>query len=538
VVAGTVDAALLRLWASLAVGALTAARAEIDALNVYPVPDGDTGTNLLLTWESALAEVADADEAALERPADVLRALARGALLGARGNSGVILSEMLRGAADAGHEDLSGPGAALARALERASDAGYGAVSHPVEGTMLSVLRGAASEAGATVGGSEDGAGEEASPAAVVQRALAGAEAALAATPDQLPVLRTAGVVDAGGRGIVVLLQALRAAITGEPVPDVTGSPATARAHPVADEPLSGPGFEVMYLLEADDHQVPALRVVLDQLGDSLLVVGGDRLWNVHVHTDDVGAAIEAGLAVGRPYRIRVTAFAQQRVESVGDRRVVIAVAAGEELARLLEGSGAAVVRHGPTARPATRDLLAAAAAAPGADLVLLPDDPDTRPVAEAAAAELRGGGRRVAVLPTGSPLQVIAALAVHDAIVGFDEAVVRMAAAASGTRTGAVTTAVREALTTAGVCRPGDALGLVEGEVVVIGSDQAQVAIAVAELMLASGGELVSVLPGRDAPHDLVSALGAHLRRAHPEVDLEVLPGGQPHYPVLLGVE
>jgi DAK2 domain fusion protein YloV len=529
----TLDAPLLRRWSSLALQALTATRAEIDALNVYPVPDGDTGTNLLLTWESALAEVADADEAALPRPTDVLRALARGALLGARGNSGVILSEMLRGAADlrptsAAPADRAAA-AILAAALRRAAAAGYGAVSHPVEGTMLSVLRVAAEAAG--TGDASEGLG------AVVDRAVAGAERALAATPDELPVLRTAGVVDAGGRGIVVLLQALREAITGEPVPasDVS-TPAMPR--PVADEPLSGPGFEVMYLLEADDDRIPGLRDLLDRLGDSLLVVGGDRLWNVHVHTDDVGAAIEAALDVGRPYRIRVTAFAQRRVESVGDRRVVIAVAAGEELARLLEGSGATVVRHGPAARPATRDLLAAAAAAPGADLVLLPDDPDTRPVAEAAAAELRGGGRRVAVLPTGSPLQVIAALAVHDGLTPFDEAVVRMAAAASGTRTGAVTTAVREALTTAGVCRPGDALGLVEGEVVVIGSDQAEVAIAVAELMLASGGELVSVLPGLQAPADLVGALGAHLRRTHPEVDLEVLPGGQPHYPVLLGVE
>ncbi len=514
------DARLVRRWADAALDALAQCRAEIDALNVYPVPDGDTGTNLFLTWESAQEAAASVSE---ELP-ETARMLARGALLGARGNSGVILSQMLHGAA----EEMAPPVTVdqLRRVLRRAAQAGYEAVAHPVEGTMLTVMRAAADAVESVEGSMSD----------VVRAASRAAREALERTPEQLEVLARAGVVDAGGRGVTEVLDALLAVVTGETV----SRPVSVRRPEavVADLPLQGPAFEVMYLLDAKDEDMPTLRAELDALGDSLLVVGGDGLWNVHVHTDEPGAAVEVGVRAGRPHRIRITHFESQRTPSQPHPRSAVAIAAGSELAVLLTECGAQVVSHEEGRRPATRDLLTAITESGSEEVMLLPDDPDSVPVAEAAAAEARAAGIRVAVLPTLSPLQVVSALAVHDRQAPFDVAVVQMAAAAQATRTGAVTTAVREALTSAGVCRPGDVLGLVNRDIAVIGGNVEEVAVEVLDRLLVNGGELVTLMLGADAPEQLVDVLNRHVRQTHPEVDVEVLVGGQPHYPVLVGVE
>ncbi|HEU4911048.1 MAG TPA: Dak phosphatase, partial [Actinomycetes bacterium] len=312
-----------------------------------------------------------------------------------------------------------------------------------------------------------------------------------------------------------------------------------------------GPAYEVMYLLDAPADAVPVLRERLAGLGDSLVVVGGEPIWNVHVHVDDVGAAVEAGVEAGRPHRIRVTnlvdaartartARGAQQGPADGSRGVV-SVVAGNGLGALFEAAGATVVRGGPGRRASTAELLEGLRAAAARDLVVLPNDADSFAVAEAAAAQARDDGLRVAVIPTRASVQAIAALAVHDPARRFEDDVVAMTAAAGHCRHGGVTVAAREAVTMAGVCRPGDVLGIVDGDFAVIGDDLAGVACTVVDRMLAGGGELVTLVTGQSedgAGQAVADAVVEHLHRTRPEVDAVVYEGGQPRYPLLLGVE
>jgi DAK2 domain fusion protein YloV len=529
------DATAVRRWCVEALDGLTAARVEIDDLNVYPVPDGDTGTNLQLTMQAA----ADAVHAAPPDLAATVRAMAHGALMGARGNSGVILSQLLRGMSEvlSEHEPTDAEG--LQRALIRAAELAYSAVATPVEGTILTVAREAAASA-AEIGPS--------SLAAVVRASCAGAKAALARTTEQLPQLKAAGVVDAGGRGLCVVLDALEQVVTGVVAPAAPAAmlvPRDRSALVAAREAGSDEfAYEVQYLLaDADDLGVEALKETLGGLGDSLVVVGGDGLHNVHVHVNDVGAAIEAGIAAGRPFRITVTRFADQvaDVEVTTERlsgRAVVAVSAGAGMAGLFAEAGAVVVDGGPTANPSTAELLSAVRQAGVAEVVLLPNDGNTVAVAVAAAEAARSEGFSVAVVRTRSVVQGLAALAVADATRPFADDVAAMAEAAGSTRWAEVTTAVRESMTMAGVCRPGDVLGLIEGDVVLIGSDVEQAARDLADRMLAGGGELVTVVTGGDADEGLGERLASYVEKAHPAVEVVGYEGGQPHYPVLLGVE
>ncbi len=543
----TFDLPTIVRFADVAVEALGVAREEIDALNVYPVPDGDTGTNLFLTLESARDAMLDRLEA--DPPADLRAALAaysRGALLGARGNSGVIMSQLvgalLKRIGEAGAGDRSA--VVFAEGMDRATEAAYAAVGDPVEGTILTVAR-AASEAAL-----EAAAVPAYRLGHVIRAAAAAAREALAHTPEQLKTLADAGVVDAGGRGLCVVLDAAETAVTGRWTVE---RPASLGVHaipvplPTDDLRPDGPAYEVMYLLEADDETVPALRRRLAPLGDSLVVVGGDGLWNVHVHVDDVGAAVEAGIEAGRPYRIRVTHFAEQiqRLAVAAEQRrapgrkgrTVVVVAAGAGLERLFTEAGATVV---PSAgrRPSTGQLLATIEASGAAEVIVLPNDRDSVAVAEAAAQSAREDGHvRVAVIPTSAQVQGLAALAVHEPGRAFDEDVLHMTAAARHARSGAVTVASRRAMTTGGPCEPGDVLGAVEGDFVVVGQDLRHVATDVVERLLGGGGELVTVVAGAEGA-DLARAVAAHLASEHPTVDVVVYDGGQERYPLLLGVE
>jgi len=542
--------AVLR-FTDIAVDALGDAREEIDALNVYPVPDGDTGTNMYLT----IASARDAVRAAAGQGRDsALAALARGALLGARGNSGVILSEMLGAiarrlaAATPGERNAE----VMAEALHEATEASYAAVGEPVEGTMLTVLRAAA-----------DAAREAAKDPATRSRdvfttAAAAAREALGHTPEQLDVLARAGVVDAGGRGICVMLDAAETVLTGHRPVAVT-APLGSHAIPVPHLPhhgagdLSedGPAYEVMYLLDADDPHdtvVPALRRQLGTLGDSVVVVGRDGLWNVHVHTDDVGAAIEAAVEVGRPHRIRVTHFAQQAAAQTAARsgerplaapRRVVAVAAGPGLATLFREAGAEVVESAPGRRASTGELLAAITRCGASEVVVLPNDEDTVRTARMAAstAEVDHPGLRVAVIPTQAQVQGLAALAVHEPGRPFDHDVTEMTATARHVRHGAVTVAARTAMTMAGPCEEGDALGVVAGDFAVVGSELAPVALVVTERLLAAGGELVTLVRGAQ-DGGLADRVASWVGETHPHVDVVVYDGGQERYPLLMSVE
>ncbi|MER7280957.1 DAK2 domain-containing protein [Dactylosporangium sp. NPDC000244] len=534
----SVDAAAVRRWCAGGLAALRRHQAEIDALNVYPVPDGDTGTNLVLTMSSAVEAAVGATAA------ETMRGAARGALLGARGNSGIILAQLFKGLAAGLERAGAAPvtGAVLAGALDDAARGAYDAVAAPVEGTVLTV--GVAAAKAAVAAGARGGV------VAVARAASQGAREALARTPEQLPALARAGVVDAGGRGLVVLLDALVETLTGDEPPDgpVTAAvPAGGRPGAAVERETGSADFayEVQYLLEAPADAVETLRGALAALGDSLVIVGDEPTWHVHVHVNDVGAAIEAGIAAGRPSRITVTRFEDQiaaRADASGPAgeggghpdRAVVVVCNGRGLAQLLESEGATVL----TGNPSTRQLLDAIVGAGAERVVVLPNDANVLAVAAAAAGEARAAGVRAGVVPTRSPVQALAAMAVRDPARRFEDDVIAMAEAAARCRSAEVTIAGREALTVAGRCQPGDVLAIVDGEVNLIGQDLPQTAFRLLDRMLAGGGELVTLIAGRDAPEGLGAALRAHVEGSWPFVEVQCYEGGQPHYPLLVGVE
>ncbi|WP_298520187.1 DAK2 domain-containing protein [uncultured Nocardioides sp.] len=528
----------------IAVDALAGAREEIDALNVYPVPDGDTGTNMYLTMAAARDAVRErtGGDPAADRDA-TFEAFTRGALLGARGNSGVILSEMLRAIirriAEATPEERNG--AVMVDALRRATEASYAAVGTPVEGTMLSVCRAASESAQALLAEHPMVRSRD-----VLTTSAAAAREALARTPEQLEILRAAGVVDAGGRGVVVILDAAETALTGRRPPRVEAGrriPRPVLAEPGGDLVDGGPAYEVMYLLDAPDQAIAGLRTALAALGDSLVVVGGEGLWNVHVHVDDVGAAIEAGIEAGRPHRVRVTHFAEQaaaRDRQPRTGRAIVAVAAGPGLAELFEQSGAVVVVGSPGNRPSTGMLLEAIAGSGAQEVVVLPNDHDSVRAAQVAASTAETDhGVRVAVIPTTAQVEGLAALAVHEPGRTFDQDVLEMTATARHARQGAVTVAAKQAITMAGPCEPGDVLGAIGGDFVVVGADLTDVAVDVLGRLLGGGGELVTLVSGHDdAGGALARACADWLEEQHPAVDVVVYDGGQERYPLLVAVE
>ncbi|MGH3307175.1 MAG: DAK2 domain-containing protein, partial [Nocardioides sp.] len=365
--------------------------------------------------------------------------------------------------------------------------------------------------------------------------------------PDQLQTLRDAGVVDAGGRGLSVILDAAETVLTGRrPIPVKTpiGLPTIPVPNPAGDLTEDGPAYEVMYLLDAQDDQILGLKQDLAPLGDSLVVVGGDGLFNVHVHVHDVGAAIEAGIRAGRPYRVQVTHFAEQvaeaRQESVERRgRRIVAVAAGPGLAALFAEAGAVVVEGGPGRRPSTGQILEAITTCGAEEVVVLPNDPDSVRAAEVAARTAESDEKlTVAVIPTRAQVQGLAALAVHEPGRTFQQDVLEMTATARHARHGAVTVAARRAITMAGTCEPGDVLGVVEGDFAVIGDDLYAVATDVLGLLLGGGGELVTLVAGEGETADLARRCAAHVEEHHPHVDVVVYDGGQERYPLLISVE
>ncbi|MGW6534839.1 DAK2 domain-containing protein [Streptomyces sp. NPDC055051] len=545
------DAGTVRAWSARTAEALERERAAIDAINVYPVADADTGTNLYLTADAAhraVEAVFTAPGGSAPDTAEAVRALAHGALLGARGNSGTILSQLLRGMAGVLAEGADGDH--LARALRSAAASARAAVAHPEEGTILTVA--AAAAAGCADGGPLPD---------VARRAYDGARTALEATPGQLAVLGRAGVVDAGGQGLVAVLGALVETVTGrapEPPPASTGVRAlptgTGETCAPADQGPGheGPGHEVLYLLEAGDEAVELLKARLDALGDSLVVVGGDGLWNVHVHTDDPGAAVEAGIEAGRPHRIRITHFASAapapaplapagtpaHAREERAPRAVVAVLPGEGLAGLCADAGATTVQARPGEPPAGDELLDAVRRAHAREVVLLPNDTELRAAAATAAERARAEGIRVALIPTRAAVQGIAALAVHEPGRSFDEDVVAMTAAAGATRYAELAVAERQSFTSAGVCQAGDVLGLIEGDVAVIGQDLTDTARTVLDRMLQAGGELVTLVVADGTPPGLADTLEAHVRRGYLAVDTVTYHAGEGAPPLLIGVE
>jgi DAK2 domain fusion protein YloV len=529
------DDAAVGAWYRAAVDALSASRTRLDDLNVFPVPDGDTGTNLLLTAQAAVAAL---DAQGPRTTESAWSILARGAVLGAKGNSGTILAQLLRGLADqlAGQPPADGP--VFAAAMQKAADTAYSAVADPEEGTFLTVARAGAEAAVAAV---DTGSPELAD---VVRAAADGARAALERTPDQLQALRDAGVVDAGGAGLCLVLDALVTTVTGvEPA----RAPLARRDHRhhasgehLPHQPPAGPGSEVQYLLaDSDEDAIERLHHRLAALGDSLVVVGVDtpdgREWNVHVHVADVGAAIEAGIEAGRPYRISVTPLAPVLPSAaVPGTRAVIAVAGSEGLAALFLGEGARVVVCGPDG-VSEDDIFDEVIASAAFEVVVLPNDATLSPVAARAAARARELGRDVGVVPTRSPVQGLAALAVADRTRRFGDDMIAMAEAAAATRWAEVTIAEQEALTMAGTCRPGDVLGSAEGDVLLIGNDLAAVSCELLDRLLSAGGEMATLVVTDESLGDQVCR---HLATRHPTIEVARYGGGAEGVLLQVGVE
>ena len=530
--------------------ALRSHQEELNRLNVYPVPDGDTGTNMALTLESVCAELGDADRIPGAEMPDVCRAVAHGSLMGARGNSGVILSQVLRGLADTFSPLERVGGADIATGLRKAADAAYAAVLRPIEGTILTVVRESAEAAERC-----RDAGETALDDLLEQVRVAADEAVLR-TPELLPVLKENGVVDAGGKGFALLLDAMLEVVAGRPIPEpqFVATPHSIEVH-ASVEPGSDLRYEVMYLLEAADSTIPGFKEAWGSIGDSIVVVGGDGTWNCHVHTDDIGAAVEAGIDAGRPYKIRVTDLIEQvgRLEeedwvqqhSGGSvptepsklvTTAVVAVGVGDGIRRLLSSLGVhQLVAGGQSMNPSTAQILEAVEACPADSVIVLPNNTNIVPVAS-KVADLTT--KRIAVVPTLAVIEGLAALIVYDPDAPIDTNVQAMEEAVGRVNCGAVTQAVRDSIAECGRIHAGDWLSIDREGIQASVKSPFDAARALLDSLIDDDRELVTVIIGADAPPADTARITEYVADHFPQIEIEVHHGGQPLYPYLIGVE
>lgn len=542
--------------------ALRSHQEVINRLNVFPVPDGDTGTNMALTLESVMAELSDLDQPDM---AATCKAIAHGSLMGARGNSGVILSQLLRGIVDVLTETGSVPGPGeLARALTLADKLARQAVMRPVEGTILTVAEAAAQ-------GARDAADAGKSLIDVVEASRSAAADALARTPELLPVLAQAGVVDAGGAGYLLLLDALLTVVDGRPLPEPPDLPeepagwasgpsgmdqAVEASHGDAGSDIAGLRYEVMYLLEAPDDTIPVFKEVWAGLGDSIVVVGGDGLWNCHIHTDDIGGAVEASLDVGRPRNIRITDLLEQVEEErwvrVGGGTAgsgpaeippghapttgVVAVATGVGIGRIFRSLGVhQVIAGGQSMNPSTAEILAAVELLRADEVIILPNNKNIRPVAE-RVNDLTS--KVIRVVPTNTIAEGFAALLAYDPEAHVDVNARAMETSARNVVAGEITQAVRDSDSAVGPIAVGDWLGLSRQGIEAVGGSVSTVAWALLDRLVTDDHELVTLIEGEGSGAADTRRITEWLGEHRPNVDIEVHHGGQPLYPYLFSIE
>jgi fatty acid kinase len=523
----------IRQLARGALDSLERNRRRIDDLNVYPVPDGDTGTNLTLTARSVVDQL---EQSKTEDRPGLVKEVTRAALMGARGNSGVILSQIIRGAAETLGTEGEIDSSVVARAFRSASDAAYRAVRQPVEGTMLSVIREIAEEGEACAAGDLD-------KAELLKALVRRGEQAVERTPEQLEVLREAGVVDAGGAGLLEIVRGLAATVAGEPLP--APAPRDELTVDAIHQELSPYRYCTTFMIEGDGLDSDSIEAELEQLGDSLLVVGDPEALKVHVHTDEPGRALAVGTRAGVIDRVEIANMHEQTVqrtdrllEAVPDAPSstsgVVAVVVGDGNRRLFESLGAAkIIEGGQTMNPSAADLVAAIEATPAEEVVVLPNNSNVILAAEQAAGL---ASKPVEVVPADS---IPAGLA---AMVGFSpdrpagENAAEMREILGSVRSGEVTIASRDVKMDGLDVRRGAWLGLAQGEAVAGGPDFDEVASAVAERLLAEPRGIMTLLTGADEP-DLEGLL-KRIEERHPDLELDVHSGGQPHYPLLLSAE
>jgi DAK2 domain fusion protein YloV len=539
--------------------AMRAHAAGINRLNVYPVPDGDTGTNMSRTLDAVVAEL----EGAGPDMEPTCKAISHGSLMGARGNSGVILSQILRGLVGTIGETTDGKvnAARMADALKRASAAAYEAVLKPIEGTILTVVRESADAAAVAASGG-------ATLSATLQAARVAGRDALARTPDMLPVLKDAGVVDAGGAGFLLLLDAAIHVVDGEamPEPDDSEGPTAEQLEAVAlrhksdgSVDVSELRYEVMFLLDMDDVHANDFKQAWGSIGDSIVVVGGEGLYNCHIHTNDIGAAIEAPLLLGgRPKQIRVTDLFEEVAEEHAAREAelgapvqsrntspslppvtcaVVAVASGDGLAELFGQLGVhGVISGGQTSNPSTAELLTAVEHMNARQVIILPNNKNIIPVAEQVNALTT---KDVRVVPTCSMPEALAALVSYDPMAGAESNAAAMTSAAQSMTTGEVTQAVRDTNTDAGHVTTGDFIGIVRGDgIVAIAGTLVTASTQLLDHLITDTGELLTIVTGIDATPAATDQISAWVSENRPDVAVEIHVGGQPLYPYLFGVE
>lgn len=535
--AGEITGRHLRAMLQGAAAHLEKNKEQVNALNVFPVPDGDTGTNMHLTLTAAVKEAMQGPDGL----SAVAAAASKGSLMGARGNSGVILSQLFRGLAQAWVDKTTAGPKDVAQGLVEATRTAYRAVLKPVEGTILTVARLAAREA---LGAARAGGDVE----AVLKAAVAGAKEALAKTPLLLPVLREAGVVDAGGQGLVYILEgalgALAGAETTQPEEDLP-APARAPREEAQPEELRY-GYCTEVLLRGQKLDVGAIRAKLLGYGDSLLVVGGADAVKVHVHTNHPGQVLEELLAYGTLHDVKIDNMREQHREfravavpapaRTEKALAVVAVAIGDGLKAAMEGLGAdVVVSGGQTMNPSTEELLAAIETAPAKKVLVLPNNKNVI----LAAKQTEGlTQKEVAVVPTRSIPQGIAALLAFNPELGLAENAANMAAAAQKVKTGEVTYAVRSTRTNGHEIAAGDILGLVDDELVTVGQDVNQVTEEILSVMVGPDSELITVFTGQDLKPEAAEELFARVRERFKDCEVEFHAGGQPLYYYILAVE
>ena len=512
---------------------------SLNSLNVYPVPDGDTGSNMVATLNSVVSEIESLEEnPELE---NIIEAISHGSLMGARGNSGVIISQILRGFVSeiksASRKTIDAN--LFSEALSAASSAAYEAVGNPVEGTILTVVRETA-EAAAKA------ASEESDLLPVAEIAREAAKHSLDSTPELLPVLARAGVVDAGGSGFLLMMDSLLHVIDDRPMPEpeVVTVSVDSLILDVHDETSnSGTRYEVMYFLEAPDDLIPDFKKAWSEIGDSIVVVGGENIWNCHVHTNNIGAAVEAGISVGKPYEIRVTDLFEEVAENQHDHDVadpvgcsVIAVANGDGIGEIFRSLGATrIVKGGQSMNPSTADLLEAAEATASEHVIILPNNSNIVAVAEQVDLQT---SKTVRVVGTHTVTEGFASLLGYDPEATSDKNQTGMSQASQMVESGEITTAVRESTTEIGEIKKGDFLGLQKGKVTVIAETIVEATKNLLKEMISDEHEIVTLVTGEDSNQKETDEITAWVDAEYEVIEVEVHAGGQPLYPYYIGIE
>ncbi len=513
-----------------AIRALNLYKEEINALNVFPVPDGDTGTNMLLTMQAVRQEMEGVGELTMDSLAD---AMSMGSLMGARGNSGVVLSQIIKGATDLRPRPERLNVAQLSEALERGSVTAYKAVMKPVEGTILTVCREAAEQGKRAAETAESVEGW-------LRDVIMEAARSLEKTPDLLPVLKEAGVVDAGGRGLLAIFEGMLMALTGD---EISEAPVMV-VSPAAEVASDNMHYEAQFLLSGKDSKVEKLKDKLNELGSSVLVVGGNRLYRVHIHTNDLGQVIAEASSAGTLSQVEITDLFAQVEEAEASRGGpgkeekpigVVAVAAGEGLVTVLEElSVDRVVDGGQSMNPSTAEILQAIDSIPQEQVIVFPNNKNIIASAEQARALT---GKTVMVIPTKSIAECFAGMIAFDAAMDLEANRARIQRAVDGVRTGTVTVAVRDSKFKLGKIRKGDYIGMYGGGIAVAGADLEEVTVKLLQKMVDEGGELVTLIQGTEVPAEVGRRVAEQVREGFP-VDLEVIDGGQPVYHYIIGVE